>query len=165
MTGAKTSQLQVRVSPAEKREIVRRARAEGLSISAWAMSRLLDNDALKFTALIEGLACGGTRSSSYSLAALNDFLTALPARVYRDAVALRPEGLSRFHAAYVAAMVEQAAAAKGVTPPAWTRSVEPLKTPYFATTLKSVRLHLLIHSPVPFQRRNLFVDASVGARV
>ncbi len=165
MSEAKTSQLQVRVSPAEKREIERRAKAAGMSISAWLLARLLNSDALKFAELLEELSAKGDQPCSYGLAALNDFLTSLHPRVYRDAVALGPEGLSPFHETYVAAMVEQAAVAKGVAPPPWTRGVGPLKVPYFATSLKSVRLHLLISSPIPFQRRNLFVDASVGARV
>ncbi len=66
---------------------------------------------------------------------------------------------------YVAAMVEQAAHMKRVRPPAWTARVEPLETPWFATSLESLRLHLLRASPVPFKRRNLFVDSAVGARV
>jgi len=31
--------------------------------------------------------------------------------------------------------------------------------------LLGLRLHLLTHSPAPFRRRNIFIDASVGARV
>jgi hypothetical protein len=54
---------------------------------------------------------------------------------------------------------------KGVTPPTWAGSVEPLDRPHFATPLRSLRLHLLRASPVPFKRRNIFVDSSVGARV
>jgi hypothetical protein len=41
----------------------------------------------------------------------------------------------------------------------------PLAEPYFATSLKSLREHLLVAAPIPFKRRNIFVDASVGARV
>jgi hypothetical protein len=29
----------------------------------------------------------------------------------------------------------------------------------------SLRLYLLTHSPAPFRRRNIFIDASVGSRV
>ena len=54
---------------------------------------------------------------------------------------------------------------KGVAPPAWTGRVDPLEAPWFATSLKTVRLHLLRSAPVAFRRRNLFVDSSVGARV
>ena len=70
-----------------------------------------------------------------------------------------------FEANYLAATVEHAAAIKGVAPPRWTVTVEPLDAPWFASCLKSLRLHLLTHSPPPFRRRNLFIDSSVGQRV
>jgi hypothetical protein len=66
---------------------------------------------------------------------------------------------------YVAAMVEQAAAQRKRSAPAWTRNVVPLDEPWFATRLRGLRLHLLRASPVPFKRRNIFIDAGVGARV
>jgi hypothetical protein len=62
-------------------------------------------------------------------------------------------------------MVEHAAGQKEVRPPAWAAAIAPLEAPYFATSLKSLRLHLLEASPVPYRRRNIFVDAGVGARV
>jgi hypothetical protein len=45
------------------------------------------------------------------------------------------------------------------------RDVVPLTEPYFPTPLKSLREHLLIAAPIPFKRRNIFVDASIGQRV
>jgi hypothetical protein len=65
----------------------------------------------------------------------------------------------------VAAMVECAAAAKRVPTPGWTRRVPPVETPWFATSLARLTLHLLLASPAPFRRRNLFIDSSVGDRV
>ena len=62
-------------------------------------------------------------------------------------------------------MFDQAATTKGVLTPSWTRDVVPLDEPYFATPLESVRPYLLRVAPVPFKRRNLFVDAAIGARV
>ena len=62
-------------------------------------------------------------------------------------------------------MVEQAADQKHLAPPAWVRDIVPLATPHFATPLKSLRMHLLQAAPVPFKRRNIFVDAGVGSRV
>jgi len=44
----------------------------------------------------------------------------------------------------------------------WRRS---LAEPWFATTLQSLRLHLLRVAPAAFRRRNLFVDAGAGGRV
>ena len=66
---------------------------------------------------------------------------------------------------YVAAMVEQAAEQKHLAPPAWVREVTPLDEPHFATPLRGLRLHLLAASPAAFKRRNIFVDAGIGARV
>jgi hypothetical protein len=67
---------------------------------------------------------------------------------------------------YVAAMVEQAIHLKGGTrPPSWTSSVAPLSEPFFAVPCMSVRAHLLLESPVPFRRRNIFIDSSIGDRV
>ena len=62
-------------------------------------------------------------------------------------------------------MVAYACQKQCVALPAWTRTVEPLTLPVFASTLQSLRLHLLTHSPPPFRRRNLFIDASLGDRV
>ena len=102
----------------------------------------------------------------HALAELNDFLHALPSSQVLEAVAeAELGGLSPFLQNYVTAMVEQACGQKHVDPPAWVRHVPVLAHPYFATSMKSLRMHLLRSSPVPFKRRNLFIDAGVGARV
>jgi hypothetical protein len=55
---------------------------------------------------------------------------------------------------------------RDVPPPAWVRDVEPMETePRFATPLAGLRLHLLRTAPVPFKRRNIFIDSSIGDRV
>jgi hypothetical protein len=83
-----------------------------------------------------------------------------------DAVALADlSRLSPFARNYVAAMVEYAAQRSGIKAPGGAASVASLERPYFASPLKGHRLHLLRTSPLTFRRRNLFVDASVGARV
>jgi hypothetical protein len=103
------------------------------------------------------------------LAELNDFLSALSGPELAEAVGLVElallDGLPDYERNYVAAMVELACARRDRPPPAWTRSVRPLAQPRFGTELKSVRPHLLRASPVPFKRRNIFVDASIGDRV
>jgi len=102
----------------------------------------------------------------FALAELNDFLTACAPAVFREAVARAKLGkLPSWVQNYVAAMVEQAADQKHVAPPAWVGDVAPLETPHFATSLVSLRMHLLRSAPVPFKRRNIFVDSGVGARV
>jgi hypothetical protein len=102
----------------------------------------------------------------FVLAELNDFLHACAPAEFAAAVAEASlDGLSPMLQNYVAAMVELAASQKVLTPPAWVRDVAPLDEPYFATSLLSVRPYLLRVSPVPFKRRNIFVDSSVGDRV
>ena len=66
---------------------------------------------------------------------------------------------------YTAALVEQAADLNRVAPPSWVRKIPLLDGPYFAGGLKSLRPHLLQRAPVPFKRRNIFVDSSLGDRV
>jgi hypothetical protein len=100
---------------------------------------------------------------SYPLAELNDLLTAasgddvesLPAPAIDDAYRLN----------YVTAMVELAAHRAGVVPPLWTASVKPLDAPVFIDPSLKLRAHLLTASPVPFRRRNIFIDSSLGDRV
>lgn len=90
----------------------------------------------------------------------------LTAGEYKRAVRHAPEArLAPFEANYLAAMVEQAAAIQGVNPPRWTGAVKGLDTPWFASSLKSLRLLLLTQSPPPFRSRNLFIDSGVGQRI
>jgi hypothetical protein len=100
------------------------------------------------------------------LASLNDLLSELGPGELQTAMAHADVGrLSPFLGNYAAAMVEQACHGKGVRPPAWTATIPPLERPHFAVPWPGLRLHLLRAAPVPFKRRNLFVDAAGGARV
>ncbi|HEU6452527.1 MAG TPA: DUF1778 domain-containing protein [Gemmatimonadaceae bacterium] len=161
---AKSEFLQIRVTPREKAMLKRLARAAGMDVSAYVLSRALPPARLRFAAIVARLS--EDPDHRYVLAELNDFLTALAPAELRDAVANADLGkLSPFLRNYVAAMVEQASARKLVPPPSWAAGVEPLELPWFAAPLKSLRPHLLRSSPVPFKRRNIFVDSSVGDRV
>lgn len=133
-------------------------------MSAYVLSRVLSAPAARFQECIAGCACHGT--SSFALAELNSLLSALTPSEMRDAIAVPPSiNLTPFLANYVAAMVEYGCARCSVAPPAWTRSVVPLDEPAFGTTLQSLRLHLLTHSPPPFRRRNIFIDSSLGKQI
>ena len=103
----------------------------------------------------------------FVLAELNDRLSVLTPADLREAMAQAAVNeLSPFLQNYVAAMVEHASYMKGVSAPAWTSRIAPLERPWFASTLKSLRMHLLrSSSPVAFRRRNIFIDATIGARV
>jgi hypothetical protein len=163
----KSHQLQIRVTRDEKWAIRRLARAAGLDVSSYMLARALPATQTRFYGLLRALAEPPGRS--YVLAELNDFLSALSGPELTEAVGVVEravlEALPDYERNYVAAMVELACARRDHPPPAWTTHVRPLARPRFGTELKSVRPHLLRVSPVPFKRRNVFIDSSIGDRV
>ena len=165
---AKTSQLQIRVSKAEKDAIRQAATKAGLELSSYVLSRVLPSPPRnRFVVLVERLAeARDDAQRRLALAALNDFLTSLSAAEWVPVVG-RPVAtvLTPFSANYLAAMVEAAAHMKSLPTPEWISKVLPLERPWFASQLRSLRLYLLLESPPVFRRRNLFVDSSIGARV
>ncbi len=161
---SRNEQLQIRVSPAEKATIRRAAEHAGLDMSAYVLSRVLPASAMRFQACVE--ACAGPAPPSFGLAELNTLLASWTATELQDAIVVPPTAaLSPFLSNYIAAMIEQVCERRAVRVPAWVRAIQPLAEPSFGTTLKSLRLHLLIHSPPPFRRRNIFIDSRVGDRV
>jgi hypothetical protein len=94
---------------------------------------------------------------------LNDLLTAAAADQFASLP--RPSIADPYLANYVAAIVELVVQLHGVRPPVWTSGIEPLAQPVFAVPWQSLSAHLLLESPVPFRRRNIFIDSSIGARV
>ncbi len=160
---AKSTQLQIRVSKREKSAIQGAAKRAGLDMSTYVLRRVLSAPAARFQELIGTAA---EAEPSFALAELNSFLSKLSGGELRDAVAAWPMvTLTPYVGNYVAAMVEYACGRRAMAPPAWTRSIEPLIEPVFASALQSLRVHLLIHSPAPFRRRNIFIDSSLGARI
>jgi hypothetical protein len=164
---SKSHQLQIRVTPNEKSAIRRLARAAGLDVSSYVLARALPATQGRFDGLLRALA--EPHGRSYGLAELNYFLSALSGPELAEAVGLVEwavlEALPEHERNYVAGMVELACARQDRAPPAWTTVVRPLARPRFGTELRSVRPHLLRASPVPFKRRNIFIDASIGDRV
>jgi uncharacterized protein (DUF1778 family) len=161
---SKLSQLQIRVSEAQKSAIRSAAERAGMDMTSYVLCRVLSIPSQEFQEAVRML----TRpvAPSCALADLNSLLSKLTTRELRAAVAAAPEAdLPPFLANYVAAMVETACAKHGVPLPAWTRRVPPLGEPAFGSDLKSLRLHLLTHSPAPFRSRNIFIDSSLGDRV
>jgi hypothetical protein len=159
----KSGQLQIRVTPAQKAAIGRAARRAGLDMSAYVLARLLPAPARRFQALTG--ACADSRDGRFALAELNAWLAGLAAGELQEAVASPPPRLTPYLANYIAAMTELACARSGVAPPSWLSATPPLAEPVFGSALMSLRLYLLTHSPAPFRRRNIFIDASVGSRV
>jgi hypothetical protein len=163
MPHAKSSQLQIRISSSEKAAIQRAAKRAGMPMSAYVLARVLSIPANRFQECLAAVAAG---KPSLGLAELNTLLTEMTAAELRDAVATSPQiSLSAYLANYVAAMVELACARCAIAVPSWTRAVEPLEEPAFASGLPSLRHYLLTHSPPPFRRRNIFIDSTLGSRV
>ena len=163
---AKSQQLQIRVTPQEKAALKRLARGAGQDVSGYVLSRALPPVRQRFGEIVHALHAG--EDHRFALAELNDLLADLTRAQLPDAVAVAPlqiEDLSPLLQNYVVAMVDQACHMQDVPMPAWGRDVPPLEAPYLATPLRSLRLHLLGAAPVPFKRRNIFVDSGVGARV
>jgi hypothetical protein len=161
---AKTSQLQIRVSPAQKAELARRARAEGMDLSAWVLDRLLPQSRLRLVELVRALA--REPGSSFVLAEIHDLLESLGRGDFASTLeALPTTKLDAVSANQLAAMVETRAARLRVSPPKWISQIAPLEHPWFPTTLLSLRLHLLCNAPAAFRCRNLFVDSTLGDRV
>jgi hypothetical protein len=160
----KSAQIQIPVSPAEKAAIERAARRAGLNMSAYVLARVLPALQNRFAELTE--ACRNSGSERFALAELSGWLGELSGAELREAVASPPvPGMTPYLANYVAAMVEYACARRDIPPPPWTQAIAPLAEPVFGSTLMSLRLYLLTHSPPPFRRRNIFIDSSVGASV
>jgi len=135
-----------------------------MDMSTYVLSRVLSIPAREFQEAVRALL--EPTAPSFVLADINSLLSKLTATELRDAVAGAPEvKLPPFLANYLAAMVESACAKRGISLPAWTGRIPPLDEPAFGSTLGSLRLHLLTHSPPAFRRRNIFIDASIGDRV
>ncbi len=160
----KSAQLQIRLSPAQKALLKRRAAGAGLDVSSYVLSLVAPASAQRFDNALHDLRESGTER--FALAELSDLLADLPSVEFEQAVAGGiPEALSPRLQNLVTAMVEHAAACKGAAVPPWARDILPLASPWFATDLLSLRAHLLRVSPTAFRRRNLFVDSTVGDRV
>ena len=160
----KSQQLQIRVSPSQKLAIKRQAEQAGMSMSDWILSKLLASPQLRFQAVLAELA--SSQTPSYVFAELLDLIEPMSPALFEQAVRAAPEvALDPYWANYVAATVEHAASLKHAKRPAWTRDIPPLDEPHFGSSLMSLRLHLLVHSPPAFIERNIFIDATVGDRV
>jgi hypothetical protein len=161
---SRSSQLQVRVTPEQKEALKRLSSQAGQDMSAYVLSRALPDAQLRFGRLVQAL--GDDDQPGFVLAELNDLLSGLAAGELSGAVEHADvSGLSPYLKNYVAAMVEVAAHQRQIPPPVWVSGVEPLELPRFATPLAGLRWHLLRQAPVPFKRRNIFIDSSIGDRV
>jgi hypothetical protein len=162
----KTAQLQIRVTPEEKRILRRLADEASMDMSAWILDRVLPRSAERFQELVAALAEAGADDRTFGLAEVADFLRELPRAEFVRAVAHAPRArLEPGLLNHLAAAIELAAQRRKLKPPPWTAHIAPSDSPEFGSTLGSVRLHLLTSAPVALRRRNLFMDASFDDRV
>ena len=70
------------------------------------------------------------------------------------------------YAAYIAAMVEELCFTNNIDIPDWVFDKKySLKEPFFVGGLESIKAFLIVESPLPFRRRNIFVSENVLKRV
>lgn len=70
------------------------------------------------------------------------------------------------YAAYIAAMVEELCFTNNIDIPEWVFDKKySLKEPFFVGGLESIKAFLIVESPLPFRRRNIFVSENVLKRV
>ena len=161
---AKTAQLQIRVTPEQKRRLKRLARDASMDMSEWVLSRVLPGEADRFQELAAPLS--QAKEGRYAFAELADFLRPLEGVAFARAVAHAPTvSLDPNTANHLAGAIELAASRRGQKTPDWVATIPSAGVPRFGSQLESVRLHLLTQSPVALRRRNLFMDASIDERV
>ena len=154
--GTKSSQLQIRVSPSEKETLKRLAAAEGLSVSAYVLSRVLPSARKEFEERVEALKSSSDRKQA--LEELIGFLGDLVPERFEGAVTSEPRAsLSPVARNQLAAVLERETVRRGLTPPDWVTATPPLEKPHFAPDLAGLRPHLMRIAPPAFKRRRLFV--------
>ncbi len=160
----KTEQLQIRVSAHEKKCIQQAAKRANMNMSDWVLKKVLPDQQARFQTLVALL--NDSENRRFALASLNDLFTAATANEF-SLLVTEPSRLKldALNANYLAAMIELAATKKKVESPRWILAIKPLESPYFSVDLKSLRIHLLTHSPAPFRKRNIFIDSTLGDRV
>lgn len=162
--GARTSQLQIRVTPGQKARLKRLAAAAGETLSSYVLSRALPSEDGAAPRLYEELARPGT-DRKQPLAELRRLIDAVPGPEMHELPEPGPGTLTPVLANTVAALIEAAAHRKGVAPPDWVARVPRLSRPHFGWTLVSLRPHQIRVTPVAFKRRNLFFDPAAGPYV
>jgi len=162
--GARTSQLQIRVTPAEKAVLKRLAEAAGETVSGYVLSRVLPSSEAELAALMSRLGEADVVDSDTIFREIAEALEEIPPDELREAV---PEPAADTTPPVfrnrLAALVEADAKRRGGRVPSWTRTVPPLPRPHFDWSLTSLKPHQLRVTPVAFKKRNLFFDPAVAA--
>jgi uncharacterized protein (DUF1778 family) len=155
--GNKTSQLQIRVTPEQKVELKGLASSAGLNVSEYVLATVLPAHRHALADKTEAFAQAHDRPSA--LSALGAYLTGLAPSELSHAVSdIDVTELAPTLQNHVAAMVELVTRSVGLEPPGWAGRIQPQRRPHFARDLPSLRPHQMRVTPVPFKRRNLFID-------
>ena len=109
---------------------------------------------------VAGLGRDAGEISAFTREFLDEFYT--EGQTHRRAAMLAVEppltGIAQTDA-YFAAMAEHLARRFGLPVPGWTEAASRfLKRAYFPSGLESLKAYCLVHSPVAFRRRIIFVD-------
>lgn len=161
---SKSTFLQIRLTPMEKRLVAQKAKNAGMEMSSWVKSCIFSTQMEQYLEIIQAVT--ESKNTKEALASLNDFLSTVSKEQFEEAVAPLPIDMAgTFIGNYIASMVEHAAQQKKINPPLWTRTFDGLADPHFSSTLPSLRGYLLQVSPTAFKRRNIFIDSSVGDRL
>ncbi len=160
----KTDFLQIRVTPSEKKILQTHAKKKNMDVTSWVKSRLFHSKQQQFQIILSEIESAEQPREAW--AELHDFLTQLSKNEFLSALFDLPRSFQNtFKGNYIAAMIETTAQHKNFSFPAWTKHYMGLETPYFGSTMDSLRLHLLVSSPAPFRKRNIFIDTSIGGRI
>ncbi len=160
----KTEHLQIRVTKEQKQLIKSSAQLSGIDMSTWILLRVLNVNSQRFIELTNKFIL--SKNESFIFAEINDFLHQLNTSNFELAVKNKPShSLSNFQLNYIVAMITHKAKQLNLRRPEWTHTISVLTEPYFGTQLKSLRVHLLINSPIAFKQRNIFIDSSIGDRI
>ncbi len=159
----KSEYLQIRVSKQQKEIIKSTAKSAGVDMSTWVLQQVLHSKSQQFLTILSQF---NTLEDSFIFARLHDFLMDCSQADFEQTVSIKPiSKLSDFQINYTIAMVCHRAYQLNCSIPNWINDFPILHEPYFATSLKNLRLHLLINSPIAFKQRNIFIDSTLGDRV
>ncbi|MDH3272298.1 MAG: DUF1778 domain-containing protein [Gemmatimonadota bacterium] len=155
---AKTSQLQIRVTPDEKAALKGLAAAAGLSVSEYVLRRALPSARRGLAEAVNALIAASDRDGA--LDSLRAQLRDLSDERFVEAVSAPLETpLTPFLLNCVAASVEHECATRRLDPPRWIERIAPLSRPHFGRDLRSLRPFLMRVSPPAFKRRRVFIEA------
>ena len=158
MMAAKTSQLQIRVTEEQKAALKRLAAAAEMTVSSYVLAQALPARHQQLDRALEALTAPGADLHA-GFEGLASLIGDTGDEEFADALGSPSvEHLTRLLQNQLAALVEQAANARGLEPPGWVQKVPALPRPHFAWPLSSLRPHQIRVTPVAFKRRGVFFD-------